>query len=308
MTDALFERHLQFITQSFTPMPDKPEETPESILRALWWLATGENRSTVKAMQDSLPLLDDTQILKLEQDINDWKSSKPVAYITERQHFFGLELIVNQQALIPRKETEILAQAVLDKLQGLNTEAVPPIKIIDVCTGCGNLALLVAKEIVAKTLASKAITEATVFGADLSENAVALAQENAHQLGLEQKVSFLAGDLLQPFDNPAFRNNVAILICNPPYISSKKVPEMANQISEHEPAMAFDGGPFGISILQKLIKQAPNYLQKGGWLVFELGLGQGPSVIKRLEKNAYYCNVESRLDQNGEVRVIMAQV
>jgi len=81
---------------------------------------------------------------------------------------------------------------------------------------------------------------------------------------------------------------------------------MDQEISEHEPSLAFDGGSFGIKILHRLIKEAPMYMKKGGWLAFEVGLGQGNTLIKRMRKKYSYSQVVPVTDDNGDIRVILA--
>ena len=99
-----------------------------------------------------------------------------------------------------------------------------------------------------------------------------MARRNATQLGLAKRVSFRVGDLLAPFDTPGFPGSVDLLVCNPPYISSAKVDGMHAQVADHEPRLAFDGGPFGIRILQRVINEAPRLLRAGGTLAFEVGV------------------------------------
>jgi release factor glutamine methyltransferase len=169
---------------------------------------------------------------------------------------------------------------------------------VDVCTGSGNIALAIAKQ----------VATARVHGADLSEDAVALAGRNAAHLQLAQRVQFAAGDLLEPFDNTDFLGKVDVLTCNPPYITSAKVEHMAGEISAHEPRLAFDGGPFGVAILMRLLQEAPRFVRPGGWLLFEVGLGQGPALIKRLEKNAAFHSVAPILDEQGAVRAISVRL
>jgi release factor glutamine methyltransferase len=171
------------------------------------------------------------------------------------------------------------------------------VEVVDVCTGSGNVALAIAQ----------AVANARVSGADLDEQAVFLARRNAAHLGLDARVHFECGDLLAPFDTPEFRGRVDVLTCNPPYISSAKVSQMADEISAHEPRLAFDGGPLGVSILMRLLDEAPSLLRDGGWLVFEVGAGQGPALARRLEKHPSYDSVHALSDEGGTVRAVQAR-
>ncbi|MGQ0652029.1 MAG: N5-glutamine methyltransferase family protein [Betaproteobacteria bacterium] len=282
------------------PSPDKPEETAERTLCALWSTASGRPVSAERASEETLPALDAAAQARLRELIELRRSGVPLAHLTQRQFFLGLELIAGGEALIPRKETEILGRAALAKLQALSSaggQGGAELTVIDVCTGSGNLALACAWY----------RPNARVFGSDITPEAVDLAQRNADRLRLASRVEFRRGDLLEPFDNDAFLGRVDLLSCNPPYISSAKLGTLDPEIGRYEPRAAFDGGAFGVSILMKLLKQAPRFLRRGGWLAFEVGLGQGPGLLRQLERNAAFAAVEAHRDAAGEVRAILAR-
>ena len=136
---------------------------------------------------------------------------------------------------------------------------------------------------------------------------MALARLNATHLGLQQRVEFRAGDLLAPLDTAEFHGTVDVLTCNPPYISSAKVEQMHGEISKYEPRLAFDGGAFGVNILMRLLQDAPRFIKPGGWLAFEVGLGQGPAMAKRLEKAGHFSDLRMEKDANGAPRALAAR-
>jgi release factor glutamine methyltransferase len=276
---------------------DKPEETPESTLRALWLTAAGQPVSPQKAATVELSPLSDTQKELLRRLIEKRVSGVPLAHITGRQCFMDLEMLAGAEALVPRKETELLARAAIGKAAAIAAER-GVCTIVDVCTGSGNVALSVAHH----------VTSAKLFAADLSEPALDLARRNAQHLGLEQRVEFRAGDLLQPFANESFLGRVDVLTCNPPYISSAGVERMPREISAHEPRLAFDGGPLGIGILMRLVREAPSFIRPGGWLAFEVGQGQGPGLLKRMQANAAFKEVLAVNDDSGAIRALTARL
>jgi len=280
------------LAAGFAPLPDKPEETPDASLRALWHAAAGHPKSVVAAAAGELPPLDESGLSRLHALIDRRLEGVPLAHLTGRQHFAGMEMLAGAGALVPRRETELLAQAAI----ALAREVAAPL-VVDVCTGCGNVALALAQHVV----------DARVFGADLSEDALALARQNADWLGLADRVEFRAGDLLAPFDSDEFLGQVDVLTCNPPYISSGKVGQMAAEIAGHEPRLAFDGGPLGVTILMRLVQEAPRYVRSGGWLAFEVGLGQGPALVRRLKGTPAYREVREIADENGAVRAILVR-
>src|SRR6267378_2313454 len=156
---------LQEVRCFWTPLPDKPEETPEGVLCALWATACGEPVSVDRAVCAPLPALDNESHARLRELIERRKAGVPLAHLTERQTFLGLEMLAGPEALIPRKETEILGRAALAKI-GCMAKKRGTVLVVDLCTGSGNLALAYAYY----------EPQALVYAADLSPDAVALAQ------------------------------------------------------------------------------------------------------------------------------------
>ena len=287
---------LQEVQRFWTPLPDKPEETPEGLLCALWHTACGAPVSVERAAPTELPLLDGAAYERLMALLERRKAGVPLAHLTERQSFLGLELVAGPAALIPRKETEILGRAALGKI-GCMAKKRGELRVVDVCTGSGNLA----------TAYAYYEPLARVYASDLSAEAVTLARRNVEHLKLAERVAVRLGDLLEPFESPEFVGRCDFLSCNPPYISAAKVKEMHPEISRHEPEAAFNGGVYGVSILMKLVRQAPRFLRPGGWLGFEVGHGQGQGLARQLERNGAFEAVEIYADAAGEIRAILAK-
>ncbi len=269
-----FSDLLQEVEHFWTPLPDKPEESPERLLSALWSTACGAPVSADRAVPGALPALDDASLERLRSLIDRKKAGVPLAHLTERQTFLGIELLAGPEALIPRKETEILGRAALVKI-GCMAKKRGPLLVVDVCTGSANLALAYAYY----------EPQAHVYASDLSPDAVEMAKRNVQFTGLGKRVEVRLGDLLEPFESPEFVGRCDFLSCNPPYISTAKVKEMHPEISRHEPEAAFNGGVYGVSILMKIVKSAPRFLRPGGWLGFEVGHGQGAGLARQLERN-----------------------
>ncbi|TMH68212.1 MAG: methyltransferase [Betaproteobacteria bacterium] len=210
-----FNDLLQEVQRFWTPLPDKPEETPERLLSALWSTACGAPVSVDRAPQASLPALDTDSLERLRELLERKKAGVPLAHLTERQTFLGLELLAGPDALIPRKETEILGRAALAKI-GCMARKRGALLVIDVCTGSANLALAYAHY----------EPQARVLASDLSQEAVALARRNVNFTGHGARVELRLGDLLEPFEAPEFVGRCDFLSCNPPYSSAAKVKEM----------------------------------------------------------------------------------
>jgi len=291
-----YQELLQEVRCFWTPLPDKPEETPEGVLCALWLTACGEPRSVDRAVGASLPPLDEQSHERLRALIERRKAGVPLAHLTERQTFLGIEMLAGPEALIPRKETEILGRAALARINCMARER-GDVMVIDVCTGSGNLAVAYAYY----------EPRARVYASDLLAEAVAFAQRNVAFLGLGGRVALRLGDLLAPFEEQPFVGRCDFLSCNPPYISSAKLKEMHPEIARHEPEAAFNGGVYGVSVLMKMVRQAPRFLRPGGWFGLEVGHGQGEGIARQLAKNPAYAAVETHADSAGEIRAILAQ-
>jgi len=276
-------------------LEDKPEETIDSTIKALWNKACGISMSAEKATGLPLPRISDLHKAELFQLTAKRISGTPLAHLTGRQSFMGIELISDKRALIPRKETEILGKSAFEIGRNLTTKE-PEIKIMDVCCGSGNLGLALASF----------IPVAQVFASDLSDEAVELTKENIDFLNLKERVQVTQSDLFSSFKLCEYSSKFDLIVCNPPYISTAKVLKMNSEIADHEPSMAFDGGMIGLKIIQNLIKEAPKFLKENGWLVFEVGLGQGPFVIQLCEKSGQYYNITPHTDNSGQIRVIAA--
>jgi release factor glutamine methyltransferase len=274
---------------------DKPEETVETTLKALWLKAAGIPVSAEGSLKYPIPDLTEDQTNNLYHLIDQRLNNTPLAHITQRQSFMGIELLSDKRALIPRKETEILGRKALELANRLSGSG-RKIIIIDTCCGSGNLGLAVACY----------NPDCMVYATDLSQEAVDLTQENISFLNLDQRVHVKQGDLLSAYETDEFFGKIDLLICNPPYILSSKVQKMDTEISYNEPVLAFDGGMLGIKIIQKLISEAPKFLKSGGWLVFEVGAGQGDFIIRLCEKSQAYRDIQSVSDHAGNIRVIAA--
>lgn len=291
------EAAVERLRAAYSPLPDKPEETPEAAVAALWHRAAGSAWSADRARQVPLPSLDAAGSARFESLLERRIAGEPLAYLTGRQQFLGLELLADPAALIPRRETELLARQAIAMLHALPEEPEGPL-VIDVCTGGGNVALAIAAH----------VPRARVLCADLSPEAAALARRNAELCGFGARVDVRVGDLLQPFDGGEFAGRVAIVTCNPPYIPTRSLERLPGEIAGHEPRLAFDGGPLGLSIVHRLVQDAPRYLRPGGAVMFEVGRGQGALLLGRIGRGGRFVEVAGVPDTANEVRVIVARV
>lgn len=205
--------------------------------------------------------------------------------------FLGLELLVAPGALVPRPETELLARAAIDATR----EAGATPLVIDVCCGAGNLACAIAHHTAARVLAS-----------DLSEECATLARRNGERLGLGGRVEVFQGDLFAPLQVGLSPGSVDVVVCNPPYISTGRLGQDRAALLALEPREAFDGGPYGLAIHQRVIREAAPLLAPGGTLLFEFGLGQERQLAALFARAKTYHSVRFVNDSAAAPRVVAA--
>lgn len=212
--------------------------------------------------------------------------------------FMGITLGVNGDVLAPREETEILGRVVLallaNSMNGKNNDG--PIAI-DMCCGCGNLALAVATH----------VPSVRIYASDLTDATVAVARTNAERAGLDDRVLVAQGDLFGGLADQGLDGKIDLVMCNPPYISTTRLGGDRAHLLESEPREAFDGGPYGISIMQRLVVEALPFLKEGGWLAFEFGVGQERQAKLLIDRTKAYTPVQFAYDEEGVPRVVFTQ-
>jgi release factor glutamine methyltransferase len=218
---------------------------------------------------------------------------EPLQYIIGNQEFWGLEFKVTPDVLIPRPETELIIEAALEIAQDRNQQ----VRIIDLCTGSGCVAVSLAKE----------LTSAHVIATDASGRALAVARENARTHGVANRIRYLEGDLFGPLEELDLRGRVDIMVSNPPYIPAGDLNSLQPEVKDHEPLMALIAGPDGTEMAKRIIQTAPEYLKKNGALIMEMGLGQAEALTRMAETTGAYDKPGILKDLAGIERVIVAK-
>ena len=184
-------------------------------------------------------------------------AQEPVSYLVGKKEFFGLTLLVDRRVMIPRSETEVLVERALACARALEGEE---LCIADIGTGSGCIVVALAH----------ALPRARFYATDISPEAGQVAQENFRRHGLEERVTFLEGDLCT-----VLPERVDLLVSNPPYTLWERLPL---GITAYEPRLALDGGPDGLAVYRRLLPQIPAYVRPGGFALLELGDGQAEEV------------------------------
>jgi release factor glutamine methyltransferase len=232
---------------------------------------------------------------KLEGLIARRISGEPLQYLLGRQEFWSIDLKVNPRVLIPRPETELLVEQAL-----LILSATSPGKrlcVVEIGTGSGAVAISLARE----------LRDGLIVATDKSGAALGLARENAESAGVLDRIKFVHGDLLGPFRPLRDDRPFDLILFNPPYIVSSEIEKLAKEVKDHEPIIALDGGGDGMEFYRRIVSQASLYLRKGGWLLLEVGQGQGEKVCEMIEREGDFSPPERSKDLSGIERVVKAQ-
>jgi release factor glutamine methyltransferase len=211
---------------------------------------------------------------------------EPLQHLLGTVEFCGHTFAIDKRAMVPRPETEELVELLLSEIRGQRSD----VRIVDVGTGSGVIALSIAKE----------FPEAKVYAVDISEDALSLACENAERRGLNERVGFQKGDLLE-----SLSERFDLIVANLPYISMQDRHLLSREVL-HDPEVALFGGPAGDELLRKLIEQAPAHLEPSGLLALEIGLDQGEGLSDFLRQKNFH-DIESKKDYSGITRFLLAR-
>jgi len=213
--------------------------------------------------------LTETQEAEFNRMLNKRLRNTPLQYIIGKTGFFGLELLTPEGVFIPRPETEVLVEVVL----ALHASRFTFHRILDLCTGSGNIAVSLAKN----------ISNARITATDISANAIKTAKDNAAGNEVSEKIEFVEGDLFKAL---APEHKFDIIVCNPPYIKREDLAGLPHDVQQ-EPVQALDGGEGGLDFYRRIFKQAPEFLNPGGFVAVEIGDGQSEAVKHLAQSNGF---------------------
>lgn len=231
-----------------------------------------------------------------EPELNQFKTllqrrlkHEPLQYILAATEFMSLPFKIDRRSLIPRPETEILVQTVLDRVQSRG-DAPSVIRILDIGTGSGNIAVSLAKY----------LPQAQVTALDVAADALAMARENAELNGVLSQLDFVNQDIAHYQTATPFQ----VIVSNPPYVTSAEWEKLPWEIKLYEPRLALDGGVDGMACFQKIIARLPALLATDGWAGFEMDPRQAPALEKILLRSNYQSTRIPDLNQQDRVILI----
>lgn len=234
-------------------------------------------------------IIEDKNLKHYQETIKRRLKHEPTAYIIGNQPFLGLNIIVNRSVLIPRPETELLAETAIKIIRNYSLPPTPyPLTLADIGTGSGCIAVALAKS----------LPQAKVYGIDVSNDALKVAKTNAETHKVADRCHFIKGNLLEPLREP-----VDLIVTNPPYIPSGEISKLQPEVKDWEPKQALDGGKDGLDYIRKLLKESPKYLKPNGRLAMEFGFGQAAEIEKLAAGN--YEKVEIIKDYSGIPRLLI---
>jgi len=241
----------------------------------------------VKIIVEGQRMLEPVELETIRALFKRRRGYEPVAYLRGYREFYGRSFRVDRRVLVPRPDTEILVEVALKRLHGHDLGA----RVVDLCTGSGCVAITLKLE--RPTM--------TVDATDVSADALAVARDNAQRLGAVWNVRFALGDLFAPLGPP--RRVYDLVVANPPYIPTAEIATLQPDVRDHEPRLALDGGPDGLSLVRRIVAEAPRWLRPGGALAMEIGAGQAAEVEQIFQQGGF-TKLGRAQDYGGHERVV----
>jgi len=233
-----------------------------------------------------------------KKQINKWRSliekrkkGHPLAYLIGQQEFYGLNFYVDSRVLIPRPETELLVENVLEKIF---KDCPSKITIADIGTGSGNIIITLALKFKACGLKFKA------YATDISSKALEVAQMNAKIHQVDNKITFLKGDLVSPLPE-----KIDYLLANLPYVAKNEMSHLPKEVKDFEPKIAFDGGRDGLFLYHQLLKKVDDYLNPSASLFLEIADQQKEKITRLIKKYLPLAQIKIIKDYAGHNRLII---
>lgn len=192
----------------------------------------------------------------------------PIQYILGHSEFMSLDFVIDKNVLIPRPETELIVESVLEIIEHRQKNV--PVNIIDLCTGSGNIGVSICVM----------LKDARVYASDISPEALNVARTNAIRHKVEDRMIFLQGDIFTPFKAKCIDLKADFIVSNPPYVAEYELDALQPEIIRHEPYRALAGGNDGLDFFRIIISEADNWVNGGGYLILEIGNGQLDDVLK----------------------------
>lgn len=259
---------------------------------AVWLIEFVLGISSMTQVIDRDRPLSADELARVQALVSRRTAREPLQYILGTQEFCGIEFAVTPAVLIPRPETELLVGEVLRRVAPAQEATV-----VDVCTGSGCIAVAVAR------LRSRT----RVIASDISSASLVVARQNARRHGVDDRITWMEGDMLEPLVERKLDGCVDVVVANPPYIAESNWTDLQPEVRDFEPRRALVAGPRGTESHERLLQDARRYLSAGGALIMEIGAGQGKEVHQLIENNGGYGPVRLLRDPADIERVVIVE-
>jgi len=226
---------------------------------------------------------------------------EPIAYLTGKIEFYCLEFQVSPDCMIPRPETELLAERAIEFLRSRTNKQL----VCDLCTGCGCIAIAIAQN----------HPDANIIATDISDSALAIAAKNIEKHQLKDRIKLLCGDLFDPLVPQLDVEKLVLdsdrgfdlIVCNPPYVSAPEFEKLDRNIKDYEPKLALFAGVDGLDVYRQIIEKADSFLKPDAALMLEVGYRQGKAIRELLEKANCFAEITIEKDHHNNDRIAIAK-
>lgn len=232
------------------------------------------------------------QLDQLRQLVRRAAQNEPIAYLTGKTEFYSLEFAVTRDCLIPRPETELLVERSIEFLRRRNGQQL----VCDLCTGCGCIAVAIAKN----------VTNTRIVATDISDAALHMAMQNAENHKLTERIEFLHGDLFEPLIPELDRYRFDLIVCNPPYVTTSQYRTLEPNVTDYEPEVALLGGADGLDVYRRICQRIEQFLKSDATVMFEIGYAQGQDVAGLLSQTHLFNTISIEKDFQDNDRIVIA--
>lgn len=288
MTTWTIQKLLNWITEYLTSKGiDSPRLSAELLLSGVFAM------KRIELYTQYNKVIAKEQLDRLHDLVKRAGQHEPVAYLTGKTEFYSLEINVTPNCMIPRPETELLVQRAIEFLR----TRVGNQFVCDLCTGCGCIAVAIAKN----------FTAAQIIATDISDAALSVAAQNVDKYNLKSKILLLQGDLFEPLIPQLNEDKFDLIVCNPPYVSAAEYEALEKNIKDYEPRLALFAGEDGLDIYRQISKNIAQFLKPNAALMLEIGFAQGRAVKELLRQTGILTEIKIEKDASGNDRIVTAR-
>jgi release factor glutamine methyltransferase len=281
------QRLLNWITEHFT---EKGIDSPRLSAELLLSNVLAMERIELYTQFDK-PVAKE-QLDRLHDLVKRAGQNEPICYLTGKTEFYSLQLEVSPDCMIPRPETELLVERAIEFLR----RRIGPQFVYDLCTGCGCIAVAIAKN----------FADARIIATDISDASLNVAAKNIEKYQLKDRITILCGDLFEPLVPQLDVDKFDLIVCNPPYVSTAEYEKLDKGVKDYEPRLALFAGDDGLDVYRKIIHKVDRFLRPDGALMLEIGYAQGPVIKELLEQAGAFAQIKIEKDFRDNDRIATA--